>query len=190
MLDRVLDVGSSRLSRIAGLTAILAVAATLSAPSAAWAQGGGQGQMLREFRQVRSQLQKIRQQALQDSALQAQREELTAYLRSEMKSLDDSTSARVDRMMELQDTLRAAQQAQDTAAARSAAQELQKLQKATSQARKKVMARPAVRKRIQTFRQAVQAQMREISPKADSLMQVRDSLMAELRGGMGGGSGG
>lgn len=191
MFDRVLDIRSSRWTRGAGFAAILAVTATLAVPSAVWAQsGGGQGEMLRELRDISNQLQTIRRQALEDSALRAQRQQLTAHIRSEMKSVDDSTAARVDRMMKLQDELRAAQQAQDTAGARSAARELKQLQKATRQARKTVMARPEVRERIQAFREAVRAEMREISPKADSLIERADSIEAELRSGMGGGSDG
>lgn len=190
MFDRVLDVGSSRWSRVGGFAAILAVAATLATPSPVSAQDGGQGEMLRELREISTQLQKIRRQALQDSSLRAQRQELTAYIRSEMKSVDDSTAARVDRMMELQDELQEARQAQDTAGARSAVRELKKLQKATRQARKTVMARPEIQERIQAFREAVRSEMREISPKADSLIERADSLEAQLRSGMGGGSGG
>lgn len=192
MLDRVLSDGSSRWTRLARLAGLLAVTAALAAPSAVRAQEGGegQGQTLRELRQISQQLQTVRKQALQDSALRVQRKELTAYLRSEMKSLDDSTSARVDRMMELQDTLVAAQQARDTAGARSAMRELKKLQRATMPARKKVMMRPEVQKRIKAFQEAVRAKMREISPQADSLLDRADSLQAELRGGMGGASGG
>lgn len=196
MFDRVLEVGSVRCSRAVGIAVPLAVAAVLAAPSAALAQGGqgqgGQAQTLRELQRVSQQLQKIRKQAMQDSALRAQRDELTAYIRSELRSLSDSTAARVDSMMTLQKDLRAAQQSQDTAGARSAVKDLKRLQKAISGARKQVMGQPDVQKRLKAYRQAVRARMREVSPKADSLLDLADSLQAELRGGAGGagGSGG
>lgn len=193
MFDRVLEVGSVRCSRAVGITVPLAVAAVLAAPSAALSQGGqgqgGQAQTLRELQRVSQQLQKIRKQAMQDSALRAQRDELTAYIRSELKSLSDSTAARVDSMMTLQKDLRAAQQSRDTAGARSAVKDLKRLQKAISGARKQVMGQPDVQKRLEAYRQAVRARMREMSPKADSLLELADSLQAELRGGAGGSGG-
>lgn len=193
MFDRVLEVGSVRCSRVVGITVPLAVAAVLAAPSAALSQGGqgqgGQAQTLRELQRVSQQLQKIRKQAMQDSALRAQRDELTAYIRSELKSLSDSTAARVDSMMTLQKDLRAAQQSRDTAGARSAVKDLKRLQKAISGARKQVMGQPDVQKRLEAYRQAVRARMREMSPKADSLLELADSLQAELRGGAGGSGG-
>ncbi|MFB6241107.1 MAG: hypothetical protein ABEJ46_06085 [Gemmatimonadota bacterium] len=176
---------------LGSLVLLLAV----TAPSALWAQGGGgQRQTLMELRKVNRQLNKIRQQALQDSALQARREELTSYIKEQMRALDDSTAARVDRMDSLQADLETAQQAQDTAGARAAVKELRKLQKALGPARKKVMSRPEVRKRIKSFQQAVRQRMREINPKADSLLKRAAKLRAKLQGGMGsggpGGSGG
>lgn len=192
MFDRVSEFAPSRSKRTGRLAAFLAAAATLVAPTALPAQGGGQGQgeMLRELREINRQLQPVRRKALRDSSIRAQQKELTGYIRSEMKSVDDSTAARVDRMMKLQGELRSALQAQDTAGVRSARKELKELQRATRPARKKVMSRPEVQKRIKSFRQAVRAKMREISPKADSLMKRADAIEAKLRGGMGGGMGG
>lgn len=193
MFDRVLETTSFAWSRAGGFAALAAVAATLAAPSPLSAQGGGQGQqgqMLKELREINRQLQPIRRKALKDSAVRAQQQELTAYIRSEMKSVDDSTAARVDRMVELESELRSARQAQDTAGFRAAMREMKKLNRATRPARKKVMSRPEVQKRIQAFREALRSKMRELSPKADSLMKRADSIQAELSGGMGGGSSG
>lgn len=187
-----LDLDSHRTGR-RGLLGALALLLALTVPSAAPAQGGqGQRQTLMELQQVNQQLTKIRRRALQDSSLRARQQKVTQFILSELRSLDDSTAARVDRLEKLQADLRTAQQERDTAGARTAVKELRKLQQALQPARKEIMQRPKVRKRIESFQQAVRARMREISPKADSLLQVRDSLRRQLQGGAGGagGSGG
>lgn len=181
-LDQVADRLSGRW-RIAGSLLLLLA---LIAPSTAQAQGGQQ-QALQEWRQIRQQLSQIRQRALQDSALQARQQKLVEYIRSEMRSVDDPTAARVDSMVTLQEDLRAAQQGQDTAGAMAAARELKRLQKAVGPARKKVMSQPEVQKRIKAFQKALRATMREINPKTDSLQKRAAEIRAQLQGGSGGG---
>jgi len=186
------DVDSSRPGRW-GVLGALALILSLGVPTALQAQAGqgqGQRQSLMKLRQVNRQLNKIQQRAMQDSTLQAQRQELFEYVLSELASLDDSTAARVKRIRSLQADVRSAQQARDTAAMRTAVKELRKLQRAIRPAQKKIMQRPEVRKRFKTFRQDLRARMSEIDPRADSLQAVADSIASELQGGMGGGSGG
>ena len=175
-----------------GLLGALVLLLALTVPPAVQAQGGmgqGQKQSLMKLRQINQQLSKIRRQAMQDSALQARQQELTQMIMSEMKTLDDSTAARVERMSTLQEDLRSAQQEQDTAGARTAVKELRKLSKALGPARKKVLQRPEIQKRVKAFQKALQAKMNEINPKADSLRSVADSLTRQMRGGMRGGGG-
>lgn len=182
------DVDSSRTGS-RGLLGALVLLLALTVPSAVQAQGGmGQGQResLMKLRQINQQLSKIRRQAMQDSALQARQQKLTQMILSEMKTLDESTAKKVERMSTLQEDLRAAQQEQDTASARTAVKELRKLSKALGPARKKVLKRPEIQKRVKTFQKALRAKMSEVNPKADSLRAVADSLTREMRGGMGG----
>lgn len=192
MFHRSSNRADSRLWGHRGLLGALVLALALTVPPALQAQGG-QGQQketLMELRQANQQLNKIRKRAMQDSALLAQRQEVFDYVLSEMRSLDDSTAARVDRLTTLQEELQTAQQEQDTAAARGAVKELKKLQRALGPAQKKVMKRPAVQKRMKAFQQSLQEQMSEIDPRADSLQSVVDSLSSQLQGGMGGPGGG
>ncbi len=192
MFHRSSNRADSRLRGHRGLLGALVLALALTVPPALQAQGG-QGQQketLMELRQANQQLNKIRKRAMQDSALLAQRQEVFDYVLSEMRSLDDSTAARVDRLTTLQEELQTAQQEQDTAAARGAVKELKKLQRALGPAQKKVMKRPAVQKRMKAFQQALQEQMSEIDPRADSLRNVVDSISSQLQGGMGGPGGG
>lgn len=188
-----IDVDTPLAKRLSAL-GTLGLMAVLLAPSQAWAQGGqGQRETLMEYRQVNQQLRKLQQRTLrQDSSLQARQQELTQFILSEMRSLDDSTAARVDRLETLQSDLQAAGQQQDTTGARSAMKEMRKIQQALRPARRKILKRPDVQKRVKSFQKTVQERMREMSPEADSLIQLRDSLRRELQGGMGGsgGSGG
>ena len=185
------DVDSTRTGS-RGLLGALVLLVALTVPQAVQAQGGmgqGQRQSLMKLRQINQQLSKIRRQAMQDSALQARQQKLTQMIMSEMKTLDDSTAARVERMSTLQENLRTAQQEQDTAGARTAVKELRKLSKALGPARKKVLQRPSIQKRVKAFQKALQARMGEINPQADSLRSVADSITQELRGSMRGGGG-
>lgn len=186
------DVDSSRTAS-RGLLGALVLLLALAVPPAVQAQGGmgqGQRQSLMKLRQVNQQLAKIRRQAMQDSALQARQQKLTQLILSEMRSLDDSTAARVDRMTTLREDLRTAQQEQDTASARTAIKELRKISKSLTPARKKVLQRPEIQKRVKVFQKALRAEMSEVNPNVDSLRAVADSLSRQLRGGMGGGPGG
>lgn len=164
----------------------LLLVATIVAPSAVQAQGGQQ-KLLAEWRQVRQQLNQIRQQALQDSALQAQRQQLLQTIRSEMRAMDDSTAARVDSIVTLEKDLMSARQQQDTTGAMQAARQLKQLQKSVRPMRKQVMKRPKIQKRLMAFRKAVQARMSEIDPKTDSLRKRAAQIRAQLQGGSGGG---
>jgi len=193
MFDRSsFDADSSRPGRW-GVLAVLALFLALGVPSVVQAQGGmgqGQRQSIMKIRQINKQLSQIRQQAMQDSALQARQQQLSQRIMSELRSMDDSTAARVERMSTLQENLRTAQQQQDTAGARSAVRELRKLNQALGPARKKVLQRPEIRKQVQAFQEELRSEMNEVNPKADSLRAVADSLTRQLQGGMGGGPGG
>lgn len=184
-LDR-LDSPDLRRSRVAGSLFLLLA---LVVPSTVQAQGGQQ-QAMQEWRQVRKQLNQIRAQALQDSAIQARREKLNSYIRSEMRGIDDSTAARIDRITSLQEDLRTAQKQQDTAAAMQAAREIKKLGKAVAPARNKVMKRPEVQKRLKAFQRALRERMREVDSRTDSLLNRAATLRAKLQGGAGGAGGG
>lgn len=174
-----------------GLPGILALAAVLLLPSALPAQQGEptQRQLITQLQQINKQLQPIRQRALQDSALQTRQDSLVERVRARMKAQSDTTASQVERAEELQAEMREALQAQDTARAKQIQSELQGLSRALTAARKKAMKAPEVQERLQAFQQAVRAEMREISPSADSLLSRADSLRSLLREQMGGGGG-
>lgn len=183
----------------AGLLTLLVAAA----PAAA--QGGGQGQgQMSEMQQLRQQIQKIdqqlrkiRQQALQDSALQAKQLELQEMIGSAAREADPQYKKKEDRLNEIQKKMQKAQQNQDTAQMRSLMMEGQKLQRDVSRTQRKVVQRDSIDAEIQAFQEQMQKKMVEIDPQAEELLDRRDSLVQKYRaarGGMGqgqqGGGGG
>lgn len=173
----------------AGLLALLVTAAP------AVAQGGGQGQgqmseaqqLRQEIQQVNQQLQKIQQQALQDSTLQAEQLELQELIGSAARQEDPEYQKKEDRLNELQKKMQQAQQNQDTAQMRSLMMEGQKLRRDVRQTQQQVTQRDSIDAAIQEFREQMEQKMVEIDPKAEELLERRDSLVQqfqEARGGM------
>lgn len=167
---------------------------TLLAPESAAAQAGTDSarqrkerrQVMIELRRVNRQLTKIRRRALRDSSLLPKRDSLRRLVRRRMRAVDDTTAARVDRVAAAEDSLRQAERTGDTALARSAMEELRELEQLLRGARSEAMRQPVVRKRLQSFQEALLETMHRIDRRTDSLSTVRDSLMEELSGGTGG----
>lgn len=159
-------------------------------PSQGQGQGGqpGQPQLIMQFRQVSQRLQRIRQQALQDSGLQARRDSVVQIIRSTMRERSDSTAARMDRMDELGQEMQTARQEQDTARIQQIQGEARSLNRLLRRAQQQVMQQPEVRKQVEAFQQAVRERMRQVDPAADSLLSLSDSLRARLQQQMGGGT--
>lgn len=169
---------------------------TVLAPEPAAAQAGTDSadaarqrkerrQVMIELRRVNRQLTKIRRRALRDSSLLPKRDSLRRLVRRRMRAMDDTTAARVDRVAAAEDSLRRAERTGETALGRSAMEELRELEELLRGARSEAMRQPAVRKRLQSFQEALLETMRRIDRRTDSLSAVRDSLMEELRGGTG-----
>lgn len=138
-------------------------------------------EVLKQLRRVNRQLTEIRRRALQDSAVIAKRESLRRSIRRSMRSMGDSIAARLERMEAAEERLRQARDAGDSTGARSALEQLRELDRALHDAREKATERAAVRKRVEAFREALTETMRRLSPRADTLFSVRDSLMRMLR---------
>lgn len=172
----------------AGLLAVLVAAA----PAVAQAGGQQQGQMSQmqqlrqEIQKIDQQLQKIRQEALQDSALQAKQLELQEMIGAAARQADPEYKKKEDRLNEIQKKMQQAQQNQDTAQMRSLMMEGQKLQRDVSQTQQQVAQRDSIDAEIQAFREQMQQKMIEIDPKAEQLLERRDSLVQKFREAQGG----
>lgn len=156
------------------------------------AGSGGQGAMM-ELQRVRKELSAISEEAMQDSALQRQLEELRALIDETMREMSPRAGKQMDRMDTLRGQVQTAQSQGDTARLRELMTEAQGLQRSLQKIRNKAMRQEEVAATLKDFRAALQEKMREIDPAADSLMDRADSLQQEMQsqaqGMMGGGAG-
>jgi len=163
--------------------------------SSASAQGlpsaGGQGGAMMEMRQLQKQLSSISEQAMQDTALQQQLQEVRDLINQTVRDMSPEAARTMDRMDSIRGQLQTAQTQGDTARLRSLIMEAQKLQGALQKYEAKAMQQEDVAAAVKEFQNALREQMREVNPDADSLMDRADSLRQEMQNqaqGMLGGS--
>lgn len=152
------------------------------------AQQGQQGQqfqemqkMQQELRSVQKQLRGIRQQALQDSAIQEQQMALQQTVRSAITQLDPNFPAKEDTLNSIQRKLQQAQQSQDTAQLRSLMSRGRRVQQQVQRLQDSVTQRDSISDQIDSFRNDLINKMTEIDPQAEELIEQRDSIMKRLR---------
>lgn len=143
--------------------------------------GGQGGGVMTEMRQLNKQLRSIQQQAMQDSALQQRAQELQDLIDQTMREMSPRAGEQLERMDSLRGQLQTAQAQKDTARLRSLIMEAQKLQRALQKLRSKAMQEEEVAAALKEFRKDLRAEMREVNPAADSLMERADSLQKEMQ---------
>lgn len=152
-------------------------------------QSGG---AMMEMQRLNKQLSSIRQQAMQDSSLQRQAQELQTMIDAAIREMSPQAGQQLDRMDSLRGQLQTAQSQGDTAQLRSLVMEAQKLNQALQKLRQRAMQQDEIAQSIEEFRTELEARMREVDPQADSLMDRADSLRTEMQsqaqGMMGGGA--
>lgn len=144
--------------------------------------GGQQGGMMTEMRQLQKRLSSIQKQAMQDSALQSQMQEVQALIDSTIRAMSPQAAQQMERLDSIRGQLQAAQSQGDTARLRSLIMEAQKLQKALQKVQSKAMKQEDVAAAIKSFQNALREQMRQVDPTADSLIDRADSLQSQMQG--------
>lgn len=138
--------------------------------------------MLQEFQEIQMQLEQIEQQALQDPELQQQRMQLQELVVEAIHREDPEAEQKMERMEELQDELHEAQEAGEQAEVQALVNELTQIQGSLEEARIRVMQDSQVQREAEEFRQALVAEMREIDPQTDQLLERLEELQMELQG--------
>lgn len=145
--------------------------------SAGTTQAGG---AMQQYQQLSQQLNGIRQQALQDSSLQAEQAALMERIRSAMEE-DPQTEALLTRFDSASQAFQQAQSSGDTAAMQQLMPRLQQMQMQLQQAQGQVAQDSAIAVRIDTFTAHLEAEMAEINPQAPQMMDRVDSLAQQVR---------
>jgi hypothetical protein len=173
-----------RLGAVAAGLALLA-AAPLAAQASAGTDSSTQ-KIQQELRQVGQKVIQLRQQALQDSAIQQEQLALQQEIEQKMNDIDSATSTRNDRMNQIKQSFQEAQQKQDTAKLRSLMAEYQMLSQKNQQTQMQAMQDKAIAADLDTFRTDLIQKMNAIDPTADSLIAKLEALQTKLQGGSGG----
>jgi len=159
--------------------------ASSDSASAASAQGlpsaGGQGGAMMEMRQLQKQLRSISEQAMQDSVLQQQLQDVQNLINQTVRDMGPEAAQTMDRMDSIRGKLQAAQSQGDTAGLRSLVMEAQKLQQSLQKYRARAMQQEDVAAAVKDFQNSLREQMGEVNPNADSLMDRADSLRSEMQ---------
>jgi len=177
---------------VAGL-ALLAATPLAAQDSGPANQDESVQQLRQELQQVGQQVAQLRQKALQDSTIQQEQLALQQVIEKKMNTIDGKTSDRTQRMGEIRTALQKARQAQDTTKLRSLITEAQQIQAQLRQTQMKAMQDEEIATQLDTFRSDLIGQMKEIDPRADSLMSRMQELQKEIQqqaaGGQGAGGG-
>ena len=159
--------------------------ASSDSASAASTQGlpsaGGQGGAMMEMRQLQKQLRSISEQAMQDSVLQQQLQDVQSLINQTVRDMGPEAAQTMDRMDSIRGELQAAQSQGDTAGLRSLVMEAQKLQQSLQKYRARAMQQEDVAAAVKDFQNSLREQMGEVNPNADSLMDRADSLREEMQ---------
>ncbi|MFW6192365.1 MAG: hypothetical protein ACOC83_02675 [Gemmatimonadota bacterium] len=149
-----------------------------------------------ELQQIVQQLQPLEQQAIQqDESLMTRAEELQGTIDEAMRGEDAEF---MDRFEELQQELQQAQENQDSEQMQQLMGEWQQAQTTFQEIRAEVMRRDDISEQVESFADDIEAQIIEIDPEAEELIERRDSLVEEIEsqqdtssdGGEGSGGGG
>lgn len=162
-------------------------------------------QAMFEFRNVRNRLQKVRQQAFEDSALAERARNLEEELLAAMEEIDPKAGEYVEQLKQMEKEFSSAQSMKDSTMSQEIAQEGRKLDQKIGKLRSQALEDEALVEKIDRFQQDIETKMQEIEPKLDSLRARADTLQQFLRenlpqqqqqqpggqpGGAGGGGGG
>lgn len=160
----------SRILKASVLVAAVAVVpAKLNAQQAPAGEPAAEATAQSEIEQIQARLGELQKQALQDPALQAANQEVSALLVATMERLDPSYKANVARAASLKTDVAAAQEAKDNAKLHELAAEAQKLQASFTEAREKALEDEAVIAKTTELRDKLFAKMVEIDPAAEKL---------------------
>ena len=177
---------TNRTLSLAVATLVAALAAT-AVPATLHAQDEGdaaaeQGQnLVAELQQIQGQLMQIREKAMEDPNLQERQAVLQDRITSAMKDADPEVEAKMERVNEIQQEMREAQQAGEQEQVGTLMQEAQRLQQELQQTQSRVMQQEGVEKAVDEFREQLFDRMREIDPEADGLIERAQEIQAELQ---------
>jgi hypothetical protein len=138
-------------------------------------------QWIAEAQQLQARLEPVREQAMQDTALQRQHQDLSLAVFEAMVEVEPATEARLERMQQIMVEAAQAQQQGNSDRVAALAPEARALQEQLDVVQRQVLAQPAVDQRVKAYRTALHARMAEIDPESAGMLGRIEELDAQIR---------
>lgn len=145
--------------------------------------------LMGELQSINQQLIPIRDEALSNPEMQARQEELQSDVDAAMREINPEFPAMQADFDSLRAELGVAQEGGEEAEVQSLVTEMRTLQGAMQETQTEAIEREDIAAAIETFRDELYERMRELDPRADSLINRAEELNAELEEMTGGGGG-
>jgi hypothetical protein len=134
-----------------------------------------------ELVQIQQRLVAAEQEAMKDPALKALQADLQQQIEREMAEVEPTYEAKIERIDEIRTRLDQSQQAGDQAAVEQLITEGTKLQRELEAAQGKVLEDEQVAAKVAQFEEKLHAQMLEVEPETDKLVERANALVAKLQ---------
>lgn len=140
-----------------------------------------------EMQDLDGRLQALQQQALADSALDAQQAELGERIRAAMMEADPTLEGSMARVDELQLEAAAADERADTIRLEQIGEEVRRIESQFFNAQRRALTIPEISAELEAFQARVEARIVELEPRAPEMIarfvELRERLAAALQGG-------
>jgi len=138
-----------------------------------------------ELKQIRSKLDTIRDEALENPALEKKQAALESKLEAAMAKKDPEAPKKRKTFEKLSDEFETAQKSGDQQKLAELAPKLQKLGQSLQATQRAVMKQEPIAEAVSSFQEAMLKQMNEVDPQTDQLMSRAQTLAGELQSAMG-----
>jgi hypothetical protein len=174
--------------RIPALT--LAAASALLAPVAAQSQDGQPPAEVQEWilevQQIHAQLEPVQMEALQDSVLREEQQQVGAAVRAAMVAANPAVTDQLARMERIMEEAQAARAASDAEKIVALTGEAQQLQMQLAEAQEQALRQPAIEAQVEAFQKKLHARMMQIDPESGALIDRLQELDTRIRAAIGG----
>jgi len=138
-------------------------------------------EIMAEVMQIQEALQPIQEQALQDSAIQAQQEAVGESIRAAMIAADPTVGEALDRFEQILEEARAAQEAGDMGRIAELTAEARPLEPRIMQAQAQALQQPQIQQSVEAFQTELRTKMVELEPSAAGMLARLAELDERMR---------
>jgi hypothetical protein len=166
-------------------------AAVLLLPVTAFAQSTAEQppaevqEWITEMQQIQARLEPVQDQALQDSELQQEQQQVGEAVRGAMVAANPAVAGQLERMEAILEEARAAQAASDADRIVALTAEARELQAELAQAQADALQQPDIEARVAAFQKNLHERMVQIDPESRALLDRLQELERRVRAAIG-----